>query len=133
MVAQPTRLVMLSVGLASGLLIGGLVGVVVVGEDADRPGTEAAPEPTVVAGVIEQMPVGDANGLVFALQLRNSGDGPSRLSGLRFDDLDSELIAVEQASLRPGVWRSVKFGAPEGCVHEPAPTLGSVRLTVRGT
>ena len=66
---------MLSVGLACGLLIGGLVGVAVVGDDADRPRTEAALEPTVVAGVIEKLPLRRRlMGRHFALQLRNSGD-----------------------------------------------------------
>ncbi len=126
------RLVMLSVGLACGLLIGGLVGVAVVGEADDRQETEAALEPTVVAGIIEKIDSGDGNGPAFALQLRNSGDETVEVKGLRFDDLDSELVAVKRASLRPGNWGYVRFAAPARCIHEPPPTLGSVRLTVRG-
>ncbi len=118
---------MLSVGLAAGLLIGGLVGAAVVGDDADPP----ASEPTVIAGVIEQVSLPDVTGPAFAVLLHNGGDETVKVSGLRFDNIDSDLEAVEQATLLPGVWRSVRFAAPAGCAYESPRTLGSLRLTVR--
>ncbi len=118
---------MLSVGLASGLLIGGLVGVGLVGEDADRAGAE----PTVVAGVIEQVSLPDVSGPAFAVLLLNGGVETVQVSGFHFDNLESDLVAVEQATLLPGVWRSVRFGAPAHCGYETPRTLGSLRLTVR--
>lgn len=123
-------LVALFVGLASGLLIGALLGVAVV-DEAPRPGTDATPEPTVVAGTIERLPSGDANGAAFKLDLRNGGDETVEVSGLRFDDLDSDLVAAHDASLRPGVWRSVIFGVTADCSLKVPRTLGSVFLTLR--
>lgn len=52
------------------------------------------------------------------------------VNGLRFDDLDSELVAVEHATLLPGAWRTVRFGAPADCFFGVPRILGSVRLTV---
>lgn len=111
------------------MLIGAL-GVAVLGE-ARRPGTDATPEPTVVAGPIEKLPSGHANGPAFKLDLRNGGDESVEVSGLRFDGLDSDLVAVQDALLRPGVWRSVIFGATVDCSHKVPRTLGSALLTLR--
>ena len=123
-------LVILFVGLASGLLIGALLGVAAV-DKAPRPGTDATPEPTVVAGTIERLPSGHASGSAFKLDLRNGGVESVEVSGLRFDGLDSDLVAEQDALLRPGVWRSVVFGATVDCSLKVPRTLGSVLLTLR--
>lgn len=129
--SRRARLVLAGTGGAVGVLVGGFLGYQAAGEDWWAQDDSAAIEPTAVAGAVEKVSSADENGPAFGLPLHNGADETVEVTAIRFDDLDSELVAVQKPSLPPGSWRSVQFAAPADCSHPDQAPLASVHLTLQ--
>jgi hypothetical protein len=115
---------------AAGLAAGLVVGLLVAAQDWQPMGrTEDPNEPVVVAGSVEMTGVSDQNGPGFVVQLFNGGDESVTVTGLVFDDLDSDLVGVRERALPVGEWTSFPFSAPPDCAYRVPSTMSSVRVT----
>jgi hypothetical protein len=123
-----------ALGLLVGVLIGGILGAILGielgGGHWSGQGEEDAAAAAIVAGAVVKVDDGDENGPAFGLQLHNGGDESVEITDIRFDDLPTEVVTSEDASLAPGVWESVQFAAPADCLTVPTDPLERVRLTL---
>lgn len=116
-----------------GLVVGLVLGLVPDwrGDASDGVSAPDLPGFDIQAGAVETTDELGGHGPEFALRLLNRGDEDVTVTGLRFEQLPTDLVDFEPAVLRPGAWGSLHFAAPPDCFTGVPAALSTARLTLQ--